>query len=70
MTMTRSPRALRHAAGRVSRHLLDLARHRRGMQLRNGLALAGRLLRDGKAVCGPAMTFGFIAGRHAAGMAP
>ena len=45
MNVTRSPRAFRHAAGRIGRHLLDLARHRRGMQLRNGLALV-RLPQD------------------------
>lgn len=46
MTMTRSPRAFIHAARRFSRHLIDLALYRRGMQLRNGLALVGRLLRS------------------------
>jgi len=29
-----------------ARHLMDLATHRRGMQLRNGIALVGRLLRS------------------------
>ena len=44
----RDPLAARlpHAAGRFGRHLIDLALHRRGMQLRNGLALVGRLLRS------------------------
>src|SRR3954453_15572692 len=46
MNVTRSPRAFIHAARRVSRHLIDLALYRRGMQLRNGLALVGRLLRS------------------------
>src|SRR3954462_3099630 len=46
MNVTRSPRAFLHAARRVSRHLIDLALSRRGMQLRNGLALVGRLLRS------------------------
>ncbi|PXY36628.1 FAD-dependent oxidoreductase [Prauserella flavalba] len=38
-------RGLLHAARRVTRHLLDLATRRRGMQLVNGTALVGRLLR-------------------------
>lgn len=46
MNITRSPRAFAHAAHRFSRHLFDLAFHRRGMQLRNGLALVGGLLRS------------------------
>lgn len=46
MNVTRSPSAFVHAATRVSRHWLDLARHRRGMQLRNGIALVARLLRS------------------------
>ncbi|OCX67365.1 FAD-binding dehydrogenase [Thioclava sp. SK-1] len=46
MTMTRSPRALAYASGRVVRHIRDLALYRRGMDLRNGAALAGRLLRS------------------------
>ena len=46
MNVTRSPRAFAHAAGRFGRHLIDLAVHRRGMQVRNGLALVGRLLRS------------------------
>ena len=46
MNVTRSPRAFLHVARRLSRHLLDLAAHRRGMQLRNGQALVGRLLRS------------------------
>lgn len=46
MNVTRSPRAFAHVARRFGRHLIDLALHRRGMQLRNGLALVGRLLRS------------------------
>ena len=46
MNVTRSPRAFLHVASRFGRHLADLALHRRGMQLRNGLALVGRLLRS------------------------
>src|SRR5205823_4993490 len=46
MNVTRSPRAFIHAASRFGRHLIDLALYRRGMQLRNGLALVGRLLRS------------------------
>ncbi|MFJ4843176.1 FAD-dependent oxidoreductase [Streptomyces sp. NPDC088746] len=39
-------RGLLHATRRVTRHLFDLATKRRGMQLVNGTALAGRLLRS------------------------
>lgn len=46
MNVTRSPRAFAYAAHRVTRHFVDLALHRRGMQLRNGLALIARLLRS------------------------
>ncbi|MFZ1428473.1 MAG: FAD-dependent oxidoreductase [Geminicoccaceae bacterium] len=46
MNVTRSPQAFLHAARRFGRHLLDLAMHGRGMQLRNGIALVGRLLRS------------------------
>lgn len=46
MNVTRSPRAFAHVAKRVTRHWLDLVRHRRGMQLRNGVALVARLLRS------------------------
>lgn len=46
MNMTRSPRVFLHVANRFGRHLADLATYRRGMQLRNGLALVGRLLRS------------------------
>jgi succinate dehydrogenase/fumarate reductase flavoprotein subunit len=43
---TRSPRAFGHAAWRLGLHLLDLAVHRRGMQLVNGPALVARLLKS------------------------
>lgn len=46
MTMTRHPQALVHVARRVTRHLWDLARHGRAMQLRNGQALVARLIRS------------------------
>jgi succinate dehydrogenase/fumarate reductase flavoprotein subunit len=46
MNVTRSPSAFLHVARRFSQHLLDLGLHQRGMQLRNGLALVGRLLRS------------------------
>ena len=46
MNVTRSARAFLYVAHRVGRHLIDLALHRRGMQLRNGLALIARLLRS------------------------
>ncbi len=46
MNVTRSPQAFVHVARRFGRHLLDLARYGRGMQLRNGIALVGRLLRS------------------------
>lgn len=45
MTATRSSRAALHVARRLARHMWDLARHGRAMQLRNGSALAGRLIR-------------------------
>ncbi len=48
MTATRSPRSAVHVAGRLTRHLWDLARHGRAMQLRNGQALVGRLLRSAR----------------------
>jgi succinate dehydrogenase/fumarate reductase flavoprotein subunit len=46
MNVTRSPRAAAHVAQRFGRHLVDLAVHGRAMQLRNGQALVGRLLRS------------------------
>ena len=39
-------RGLLHATRRVARHVYDLVTRRRGMQLVNGTALAGRLLRS------------------------
>lgn len=44
--MTRSPRALLHVARRVGRHLVDLARYGRAMQLVNGVALVARLAKS------------------------
>ncbi len=44
MTLTKSPAAFLYVAKRFGRHLLDLAIHRRGMQLRNGNALIARLM--------------------------
>ncbi|GHG55386.1 FAD-binding dehydrogenase [Sinomonas cellulolyticus] len=41
-----SPSGLAHAVWRVSRHVLDLMTHGRGMQLVNGTALVGRLLQS------------------------
>lgn len=46
MTATRSLSSALHVARRLGRHLIDLAIHRRGMQLRNGNALAARLVRS------------------------
>jgi succinate dehydrogenase/fumarate reductase flavoprotein subunit len=46
MNVTRSPTAFAHVAHRFGRHLIDLALRGRGMQLRNGIALVGRLLRS------------------------
>ena len=44
LTMRRSARSLAHVTMRVGRHLWDLARHGRAMQLRNGQALVARLM--------------------------
>lgn len=44
MTMLRSARSFAHVSRRFGRHLWDLARHGRGMQLRNGNALVARLM--------------------------
>ena len=41
-----NPRGLLHASRRVARHAYDLVTRRRGMQLVNGTALVGRLLRS------------------------
>jgi succinate dehydrogenase/fumarate reductase flavoprotein subunit len=46
MNVTRSAGAAMHVARRFGRHMFDLAVHGRGMQLRNGIALVGRLLRS------------------------
>ncbi|MCR9155865.1 MAG: FAD-dependent oxidoreductase [Rhodobacteraceae bacterium] len=46
ITATRSFRSAAHVTARLTRHLWDLARHGRAMQLRNGQALVGRLLRS------------------------
>ncbi|WP_347312806.1 FAD-dependent oxidoreductase [Defluviimonas sp. SAOS-178_SWC] len=46
MTATRSVRSFVYVAGRVSRHIADLAVHGRAMQLRNGSTLVARLLRS------------------------
>lgn len=43
---TRSPASFLHVGRRLGRHALDLARHRRSMQLVNGNALVARLLRS------------------------
>lgn len=44
MTATRAPRAALYVARRLARHLWSLARHGRGMDLRNGSALVARLV--------------------------
>ncbi|GGH59240.1 FAD-dependent oxidoreductase [Frigidibacter albus] len=46
MTMTRQPRAFAYVIRRMARHLWDLGRHGRAMQLRNGSALVARLMRS------------------------
>lgn len=46
MNVTRSVGSFCYVAKRVSKHIIDLALYRRGMQLRNGLSLAARLLRS------------------------
>ncbi len=43
---SRSPRSALYAAGRIARHLGDLARHGRGTRLFNGNALVARLMRS------------------------
>ncbi|WP_444790217.1 FAD-dependent oxidoreductase [Roseinatronobacter sp. NSM] len=48
MTMTRNARSFAHVTGRVLRHARDLAVHGRGMDLRNGAALAGRLMQSAR----------------------
>ena len=44
--VTRSLESLRYVAGRLASHAADLVRHRRGMLLTNGNALAARLFRS------------------------
>ncbi len=46
LTVTRSLRSFVHVTKRFSRHLYDLARHGRAMQLVNGVALVGRLAKS------------------------
>ncbi|MEZ5732912.1 MAG: FAD-dependent oxidoreductase [Paracoccaceae bacterium] len=46
MSATRSLRSFAYVAGRVSRHMADIALHARAMQLRNGSALVARLMRS------------------------
>ncbi|KJZ18516.1 FAD-dependent oxidoreductase [Loktanella sp. S4079] len=46
MSVMRSPRSAIYVSQRILRHLWDLAWHGRAMQLRNGQALVGRLLRS------------------------
>ena len=46
LTCTRSLKSFIHVAKRVSRHLVDLARYGRAMQLVNGVALTGRLAKS------------------------
>ena len=46
LNATRTPSSALHVARRLGRHLLDMAMHRRGMQLVSGNALAARLLRS------------------------
>ncbi|WP_163558443.1 FAD-dependent oxidoreductase [Halomonas sp. NO4] len=50
LTVTRSLKSAWHVAKRFSRHLLDLARHGRAMQLVNGVALIGRLVHSADAL--------------------
>ncbi len=46
MTVLRARRSALYVVRRMVRHLWDLARHGRGMQLRNGNALVARLIRS------------------------
>ncbi|MFD1342293.1 FAD-dependent oxidoreductase [Litorisediminicola beolgyonensis] len=46
LSATRSARSAAYVARRLGRHLWDLARHGRAMQLRNGSALIARLIRS------------------------
>lgn len=49
LTMTRSARAFAHAGRRFGRHLWDLGRYGRGMDLRNGNALVAQLMMQAEA---------------------
>ncbi|MDW7745577.1 FAD-dependent oxidoreductase [Halomonas sp.] len=46
LSVTRSIKSFAHVTRRLSRHLYDLVRHGRAMQLVNGVALTGRLARS------------------------
>ena len=46
MNVTRSAQSFVHVGRRFTKHLIDLARHRRGMHLVNGNALAARLAKS------------------------
>jgi succinate dehydrogenase/fumarate reductase flavoprotein subunit len=46
MRATKSPTSALYVAKRLSKHFLDVMRHRRGMTLTNGNALAGRLAKS------------------------
>lgn len=50
LTVTRSFRSFWHVTTRFTRHLLDLARYGRAMQLVNGVALTGRLAKSAEAL--------------------
>lgn len=50
LNVTRSPKAFLHVTKRVGRHLYDLARDGRAMQLVNGVALTGRLAKSAAAL--------------------
>lgn len=50
LNVTRSPKALLHVAKRIGRHLFDLARYGRAMQLVNGVALTARLAKSAQAL--------------------
>lgn len=50
MTATRSLPSARYVASRLLKHLWDLARHGRALQLRNGQSLVARLLRAARDV--------------------
>ena len=48
MTMTRSVKSFAYVTKRTLLHFRDLALYRRGMDLRNGIALVGRLLKSAR----------------------